>query len=464
MRCAQKIWCKLRLSFQVIAILVAVASPSFTGEPADAGESAFVGDLVDTNENYYQPVPLKVGQPVNPNRVLQASYNYGSPCSNACTTSTHFSGGSQTCFGGSNGSSSNKCFLFDDSLDTWLELEFLHIWSKGQDVPRLVGSGNGLPPNQSLFGGGTLNQDYFAGIRLITGFWLDQQKTSAIVTSGFVSAGSEELFEFESDGGDSFGIPFIDDSSGATNGLPSSFLLSAPGLLQPGTSASVRAQTHLEMTGGGAYFRKMLRSDCGFRMDWLAGAQLSEIDDEVALLTTTSRAATGDTFQTFDKFQSKNTFLGGQFGLLAELDRGPIGIQMTGKLGVGNMNQQISIQGSNAVNGIETGGGLFTQDRSSVGGPAFNIGDYEQDTFAVVPEVTVKGIWNIRERVDFVFGYSFMYWSDIALAADQVDARLNQDVFFDGGYVAGGGGNPSFDFVTSDFYIHTVDVGLFLNY
>ena len=61
-------------------------------------------------------------------------------------------------------------------------------------------------------------------------------------------------------------------------------------------------------------------------------------------------------------------------------------------------------------------------------------------------------------------GYTLLYWNRVALAGDQVDINVNQDVVFDGAFVPGGGTNPAFAFRDTDFWVQTIDIGLLFNY
>jgi len=150
--------------------------------------------------------------------------------------------------------------------------------------------------------------------------------------------------------------------------------------------------------------------------------------------------------------------------MLLERSRGFVTTQLMAKIGIGNMRQDLSIRGTNTVNGTTTGGGIFAQDQSAIGGPTFNIGDYQRDTFAFSPEVNLNATVCLTENMDLTIGYTFLYWSDVLLAGEQIDTRVNRDVLFDGAYVAGGGGGPSFAFDDTDFWSHAINVGLLMNY
>ena len=343
-------------------------------------------------------------------------------------------------------------------------MEYLNWWSKGQDLPPLVAAGDGLPPNPILFGADKVGDDYQAGGRATVGFWMDDCKELALVVRGYGAEGSDVRYAAESDGTPAFAIPFINDGSiPALAGLPDSFLLADVGLLQPGVPAGVQAEASNEIFGGDAFFRKLYRQGCGYRVDWLAGYQYSRIDDNVLLQTSTSRVG-GPTLETFDQFDAANHFNAGELGMIIQWSRGSLTIELLSKIGLGNMDQQISIQGANSVDGTVTGGGIFAQNQSAAGGPNFNIGDFERNEFAYSPEIGIKSIWCLRKSLNMTVGYTFIYWSDVLLAGNSIDTRVNRDVLFDGPFIPGGGSNPSFRFNNTDYWAHTLDLGLSYRY
>ena len=112
------------------------------------------------------------------------------------------------------------------------------------------------------------------------------------------------------------------------------------------------------------------------------------------------------------------------------------------------------IDGSNTVdvggNSLTGPGGIFAQTT--------NMGTYKRDKIAYVPEITFNVNRRLTERLDFTVGYSFMYWSSVVLAGDQIDTTV------DGGLFNSGPGNgvnrPSFTFRETDFFMHSLSLGM----
>ena len=83
-----------------------------------------------------------------------------------------------------------------------------------------------------------------------------------------------------------------------------------------------------------------------------------------------------------------------------------------------------------------------------------NSGTFERNEFIYVPEASVNLSRRLNEHLDVSLGYTFIYWSSILLAADQVDMSVNPN----------GGTSPAFTFNDTDFWVQGVNVGLEFHY
>lgn len=361
---------------------------------------------------------------------------------------------------------------------SFVGLEYLHWWNKGRTLPPLVTGGTAattpsgtagiLPGAPILFGGDQVGEDLKAGVRLTGGVWLDDCKTSAVVIRAFGTEGDKSQFNATSSGGSILAIPF-NDRSAAFFGQNNALVLAYSGnAMSPiNRIGSVSAQASNDIFGGDIYGRTLLDQGSSYRIDLLGGYQMTRIDDDLELRTRVQalNVAGQPIFTTQDLFDVENEYHAGTLGLMGEFYNGPLTIQMMGKVGIGNMNQRVGISGSNTIDGAAaTGGGIFAQDQAQNGGPSFNIGTYERDQFVWSPEASIKANYCISECLSISVGYTFMYWTRVALAGDQVDTRVNRDVLFDGPFNAGGGGNPAFAFRDTDFWVQTIDLGLLVRY
>lgn len=362
----------------------------------------------------------------------------------------------------------------------YASIEYQHWYTKGRSLPPLVTGGNPaatlfsdagvLPAAPILFGGRDVEHDLKAGGRITGGLWFNDSETAGAVVRFYGSEGDSTRFGANSMGNPILGVPF-NDRSAALFGLENAFVLAYSGGLTPGIDAQGGVSVHAanDIWGGDLFFRKMLNTNCDFRLDLLAGYQFTRIDDDLTVDTNLTRFDIAGTpqFLTNDLFDVSNEFHGGQIGLMSECSHGPLTVQLMGKIGVGNMNQAVTIAGSNTVisgGSVTSPGGIFAQTTPTTGGPAFNMGSYERNVLVWSPEASVKLSYELSERISVSIGYTFLYWTRVALAGDQVDRRVNRDVMFGGPFLPGGGANPAFSFNDTDFWVQTIDIGLACTY
>jgi Putative beta barrel porin-7 (BBP7) len=101
----------------------------------------------------------------------------------------------------------------------------------------------------------------------------------------------------------------------------------------------------------------------------------------------------------------------------------------------------------------ETAGGLLTQPS--------NIGGFEHDEFAVVPEFGVNLKYQISCCLEASFGYTLIYFSDVARPGDQVDLRVDPRQITD---PAAATPFPAFNFADSDYWVQGINAGLELRF
>jgi hypothetical protein len=132
-------------------------------------------------------------------------------------------------------------------------------------------------------------------------------------------------------------------------------------------------------------------------------------------------------------------------------------ISALGKIGLGNMRQVANIQGFNTVTAggsVTTAGGLYTQPT--------NIGVHRQDVLTWSPEVNLRVSCRITKRISASVGYSFLYFTSVAFAGDQIDTTINGTQLNGGALV--GPAQPGFTFRDTDFWVQTIDLGLAWEY
>jgi hypothetical protein len=128
------------------------------------------------------------------------------------------------------------------------------------------------------------------------------------------------------------------------------------------------------------------------------------------------------------------------------------------KLALGNTSSTVTIDGqtvtTTAAGTATTPGGLLAQPT--------NMGRFEQDHFTTITELGATLRRQLTCSLDFTFGYTLVYWSEVARAGDQVDFDLNPSQLPPGPLV--GAPAPQFSFVTEGFWAQGLHFGLEYNF
>ena len=233
------------------------------------------------------------------------------------------------------------------------------------------------------------------------------------------------------------GLPFIDAATGQESVNYASF----PGLFAGGIQTTSQASLwgmegtfyadcgETTVLGGGPFPLGDLRTHL------LAGFRYLSLDETLQLTQPSVELAGGFTdfngaalqtgnLEVFrDAFNARSQFFGGQVGVRSEFDHGPFYAEFTGKVGLGDSHESILVNGATAVVPAATGvqavapGGFLAT--------ATNTGRFVRDRFAVVPEVGVNAGWQPCPLLRLFVGYTFLYWSDVVRAEDQIDRIVN---------------------------------------
>ena len=87
-----------------------------------------------------------------------------------------------------------------------------------------------------------------------------------------------------------------------------------------------------------------------------------------------------------------------------------------------------------------------------------NSGLHSRDVFAVVPELGVTVGYQLTARLRATFGYTFLYWSQVARPGDQIDLDVNPSQLTSDGLV--GAPRPQFQWIGSDMWVQGMNFGL----
>jgi hypothetical protein len=171
----------------------------------------------------------------------------------------------------------------------------------------------------------------------------------------------------------------------------------------------------------------------------------------------------GNSVDLRDEFRTDNRFYGGQVGLEASARLGLLAIDFRGKVGLGSIHQAADVNGVTRV---------LRPDGSTFGFPVglfalrSNIGRYQRDELAFVPEVGLNIGWQLTCHVKLYAGYSFLWVSTVARAGEQIDPVVNVTQFpiRSGNVSLVRPTRPAFEFAGTGFWAQGLDLGLELTY
>jgi hypothetical protein len=241
-------------------------------------------------------------------------------------------------------------------------------------------------------------------------------------------------------------------------GTPDAQLIAFPGLLAGSATVTSRSTS---FWGAEALGRCNVCCGCGYRVDLISGFRYLKWDEELDVaesLTAFGPAGLvpfGTQIGVFDSFDVHNDFYGGEVGGVAEFRRGRWILGILGTVALGDTHEVVRINGSTHVSvpgqpTIASTGGLLAQRT--------NIGHFEHDTFAVVPEVGLNVGYQITSWLEARIGYTFLYWSDVARPGDQIDLGINRTQIPPGMLI--GNARPAAIVRGSDWWAQGINVGL----
>jgi hypothetical protein len=326
-----------------------------------------------------------------------------------------------------------------DSARLWLRGQYLLWWTKGNPMPVLASTSPpdtpwdqaGVPGTagyEVLFGDRGIANEARGGGWLTLGYWLDDCHTLGLQVDWFLVGNDKGTgaYAAESDGTWILARPFYDDAVGQWEARKLAF----PGVV----SGAIDIGSSSELNSGGALLRKNWRGGSRGRIDLLGGyrhfcyREDLTIADRLTLLAPVDGALTGTKLTSFDSFATENDFDGGEFGVAAEFRRGSWSLNLSGKVALGRLRQQLHIDGSTKIvvpedgsDGVQTlvyEGGLFTE-------PA-DVGRYSRCRLAVLPEVDLNLEYHLTERFSLIFGYTVIGLNRVLRTGDQIDIAVGQ--------------------------------------
>jgi hypothetical protein len=328
----------------------------------------------------------------------------------------------------------------------WLSADFLYAASSRTVLPPLVTTSPvGSDPavagvlgrNTTLlaFGGNQLSE-LRPAVRADVGVWVCDR--FALDGSFHTLFEAKESFVATSNpGGTILGRPVV-------TGGETAVLIGADG--QPGT---VRAAADTFVIGGDANLRMNVGRTQFGRWDVFAGYRYQQLRDGVRVAT--ERFVQGQeggpdlrVLET-DQFRTRNEFHGPQVGIGTShrlFDRLTFSSRLAVAMGVTLADTRLAGSTTSAL-GTSASGLLVT---------ATNAGRYEHAFFAVMPTAEGRLGYDVTDWLRFSVGYTFLYWSRVERAGDQIDRTI------------AGPGRPGYPHRTTDYWLQGVSLGAEVRY
>lgn len=368
----------------------------------------------------------------------------------------------------------------------WFRADYLLWWVKnGPLTAPLVTTGSdadapfqgalGRPGTRVLFGASDLDFGMASGLRLQAGLPLTADGQLSLEGSWLQLERRSVGFRAASDG-TGFPVlarPIVNAANGAQNSeLESSPLVGVVGGVQ------IAAPSRLQ----GWEINLAARRPRGPGVDVSALVGFRALDlNEAIVIQDSFRDATGlpggagltfqgATVQTpelltgFDSFRVHNHFYGPQIGGRLAWDRGALSLGLAGKIALGWSQEQVIIEGSSSA--IVNPGDRRTTAAGSVLAQVSNIGRYNRDEFAVLPEFGLDVGAQVTRRLRAGVGYNFLYWSNVARPGNAIDSTVNRfivptDQNFGQGVAAA---RPAFNFHSTDYWAQGLNFTLEYRY
>jgi hypothetical protein len=353
---------------------------------------------------------------------------------------------------------------------TWDSMELLYWWPMRQPIPPLAyGTRSDLPPvpgsrgTSLLVGGSAINSDPSAGGRFTYGFSVNSAETFGLEMTYFflgTRTFQQRLNTFVGSPLQNLGLPYTNATTDATEILP----LGRSGE----TMSALTASTSVRVQGWEVNSVANVLDEKNVRLNFLLGWRYLQVHEGLRIEQTQFRYAPGlGVAQTADQFDAHNRFHGGQLGLHADVRRGIVFCEMTGKIAFGQSYEVVKTEGMTHL--VAPGPGfpvLQTFGASGIYVQPSNFGRTANGVFAVVPEGTLKLGFRLGDTGRLYVGYSFIYLSDAVRPGDQIDRALNpaQIPLVSGAAPAFNGDRPAKLFNRSDLWVQGLVIGLETRY
>lgn len=346
----------------------------------------------------------------------------------------------------------------------WARGEYLYWWTKGMDVPPLVTTAGaaqtgalGAAGTNIVFGDDLINNDGRSGAKFTLGWELFTSTPSSIELSYFGLDQEETNFRLDTPANTTVSRPFFNINPATGIARQDAEFVSQPGNF----AGAVAVDTSTELQGGEALLRWTVCEETCSNTEMMLGYRFMRLDDsihireDIRVLSATGGQVIGTTVNLFDLFESENEFHGVEIGHASRHYRGRWTLETMVKLALGSTRSITTISGQTVrtvpnAGSATSAGGLLSQPS--------NIGTHEFDSFTIVPELGLSLKYDITPCLQASVGYSFLYWSKVGRAGEQIDLDVNLTQQPPGPLT--GDLRPRYPQSTNDFWAQGLNFGL----
>jgi hypothetical protein len=396
---------------------------SFGNEGAvlQTSATAHVGDESEvTPQTAVRSASLQAPSPYQAAGFRNSHATMAAPCDNACDGSCQ-----GACDGGCRTRGRMTQMMGGKCPEIWLQAETLLWFPQARRSPALAATAPaGEFPDLSNPNAVPIGEQF--GNTLTPGLRLDAGRYFAGGNFGiggrfWTLADDDDSFSLSGDGTtQSIGRPFFNASPGA--GFEDAVQIGFEDGSNDTFDGSVSAVSSLSIIAAEAYGRLNFVRGNEYHVDFIGGYSYFDIDDDLFITSRSTDKQDGGVTLFTDNFNTSNSFQGGQIGAETILRRGRWVARSLTKVHLGNMNQQVVVSGTGSVSATNVSPTLPFGDGLLAGGAN---GNFDQDVFAFAPEMNLKLGYRFRDHVTFSVGYSFIYWSQVALAGEQINRNLD---------------------------------------
>jgi hypothetical protein len=348
---------------------------------------------------------------------------------------------------------------------TKVRIEGATFWGSGYELDPIVTTGpaaespttvgtigpNGSQATTFLFGGSEVMANTSQGLRFSTDFSFDRSGTRGLLFRMFYA--SEIGESYTNAGGPNIVVtrPF----SSVPGSTPATILVNHPNAAQ-GVTGTINASVTSEVSGGDLLVRSTIGRDRYGAFDLLVGYQHMRLDEGLSVVSNTTQAGPPLTILDLsDRFDTSNRFHGFALGFDSTVRRGLWSFGTMFKLGMGNIEREIDINGSSTVNVVGPPASVSTTTNGLLARNTNN-GSYRSDRFILSPEVALTLGYRFSPRMDAMLTYTYLGLPSVARAGEQLDPNLEANLSNPlTGTVA-----PRFLETTSNYSLHSLSYGI----